>query len=560
MPFEYVVVTDGINPNQYPVVVRQLRVDDRIEEYILSPAETYAYLQSILGQFPDDPDFTITDPALGDALAYRGTDFVNRPGEVLNVLDFGAVGDGATDDTAAIQAAIDAAGTGNEVYLPEGVFKITQTLMIGDGNDTTFSTINAIAIVGAGMSWENGGTFSGDQPPGTRLHWYGPADGIMMQVNGPIGGVRIENLTFAGFTGTNPASALVMHHPMWSRFKRLMAQGFNGSAYVIDAYTIHPDTVNGANSNLWEQVNSSHFFAGSAATGITVGVDHTDAFPELDVSLNTFIGCTWYAGTGDDCTGILLQNTDNNCFYHCYSSAGTDAAHSGGGLRRGEITGATAVAGIWPAGNSFVHCAFFPDVRNDDPTWSGSDTFLSYVTGDGAAIPTDTTSRGFTFDGNWFGTWNGTPMVSESVGDIAAVPGSSQMYYDPGNAAMLVKHGDGTKGVLEGVRFIAGQGGSVTQITSKSTTVVLNKLCGQIITHGALLAADSAVTFTFTNSTISQTDVLVMNHVAGGGTGNYLIAPACGIGSATVTLRNLYGSDLSDALVINFAVIRAANS
>ena len=42
----------------------------------------------------------------------------------LNVIDFGAKGDGATKDTAAIQRAIDAANTagGGEVLLPKGVY------------------------------------------------------------------------------------------------------------------------------------------------------------------------------------------------------------------------------------------------------------------------------------------------------------------------------------------------------------------------------------------------------------------------------------------------------
>lgn len=48
-------------------------------------------------------------------------------GAVANVLDFGAKGDGTTDDTAAIQAAINAAGC---VFLPEGTYKISAALQL----------------------------------------------------------------------------------------------------------------------------------------------------------------------------------------------------------------------------------------------------------------------------------------------------------------------------------------------------------------------------------------------------------------------------------------------
>ncbi len=49
----------------------------------------------------------------------------NWPNNAVSVLDFGAVGDNVTDDTAAIQAALD---TQRSVYLPNGNYKITSPL------------------------------------------------------------------------------------------------------------------------------------------------------------------------------------------------------------------------------------------------------------------------------------------------------------------------------------------------------------------------------------------------------------------------------------------------
>ena len=55
-----------------------------------------------------------------------------RWGEVFNVKDYGATGDGVVDDTAAMQSAMTAAGvSGGTVYWPDGDYKFTAALSVG---------------------------------------------------------------------------------------------------------------------------------------------------------------------------------------------------------------------------------------------------------------------------------------------------------------------------------------------------------------------------------------------------------------------------------------------
>lgn len=53
--------------------------------------------------------------------------------ETLNVKDFGAVGNGVADDTAAIRAAVAAVGTGGTVVFPAGTFRITDEITLKSG-------------------------------------------------------------------------------------------------------------------------------------------------------------------------------------------------------------------------------------------------------------------------------------------------------------------------------------------------------------------------------------------------------------------------------------------
>ena len=101
---------------------------------------------------------------------------------------------------------------------------------------------------------------------------------------------------------------------------------------------------------------------------------------------------------------------------------------------------------------------------------------------------------------------------------------------------------------------------AVTQATSKSTGVTANTSAGQITMNNALLAATTNVTFTLTNSLLSAKDVVIVNVASANATAG---AYNCWIssmlaGSCTITLRNITAGGLSEAVVINFAIIHNA--
>jgi hypothetical protein len=104
--------------------------------------------------------------------------------------------------------------------------------------------------------------------------------------------------------------------------------------------------------------------------------------------------------------------------------------------------------------------------------------------------------------------------------------------------------------------YTASAQGQVTQQTNKSTAVTVNKSAGQITMNGAALNAATNVTFTLNNSTISANDVVILSVASGATAGAYNCwVSGKGTGTCTITVRNISGGSLSEAVVINFAVI-----
>lgn len=144
-------------------------------------------------------------------------------------------------------------------------------------------------------------------------------------------------------------------------------------------------------------------------------------------------------------------------------------------------------------------------------------------------------------------------LMDANTGDYAFYA-KNGVLYDVNNVPVL-SLGAG------GFGYATGAGGSVTQSTSKSTGVTLNKLSGQITLNNASLGAGAEAAFTLTNSKIAANDVVVVAIKSGGTSGAYLAGvTATGSGSCEITLTNLTAGSLGEAVVLNFAVIKAVNS
>jgi len=107
----------------------------------------------------------------------------------------------------------------------------------------------------------------------------------------------------------------------------------------------------------------------------------------------------------------------------------------------------------------------------------------------------------------------------------------------------------------------AGDGAAVTQITTRSTGVTINAICGAITTDNTSLAAAAEATFIVTNSYVAATDVPVvaMKTITTGTPVAHVTNVGAGVFS--ITLTNLHASTAdTSADVINFIILKAVAS
>jgi hypothetical protein len=203
----------------------------------------------------------------------------------VSVQRYGAKGDGTTNDTLAIRAAIDAAGPGGIVYFPVGFYNITDTLYPHQGQKWIGGSANGLVV----LSWGSGS-------PGNMIRVQAPqitVEGIKLAGNNVATGILARGGNIDGNNWTLYDCVL----------RRVM---FQQCSVGFDAET---------NDNALSQNDSWTFDQctwGGCGTGVLINTLQTDFWQ--------FRGCQW---SGNDLGIHTTITCGESVFYNCLFNTST---------------------------------------------------------------------------------------------------------------------------------------------------------------------------------------------------------------------------------------------
>lgn len=246
------------------------------------------------------------DPPFAGALT-TGYTVADKLEQYVSVKDFGAIGDGVADDTAAFAAAFAASQC---VYVPEGVY--VASIDLPDGAE----------LYGAGNNWATANSATVIAPPASAAY--------AVQINGTVGAknnCKIKNITFANINANAAAPAIYVNSAVvadindWHSFEDITIRGFLTSIKVRGRLI----------ASTWTRVLC---YGGLASdTGLTnIHMDVSTDPSDVSFNANSFQSCFFF-GALSNAVKIVGQNVVNKfttcSFERCNANnvAGVSAVH-----------------------------------------------------------------------------------------------------------------------------------------------------------------------------------------------------------------------------------------
>ena len=219
--------------------------------------------------------------------------------------------------------------------------------------------------------------------------------------------------------------------------------------------------------------------------------------------------------------------TNNGAELNGGITADTSAINIGGGQIVKDVSGNV---GIGVANSGAYGGAKFATLDGMSMVFPGSKLHLYYI---GA------TNR----------AWIGSEIGGEiTLGNGLAAP-TERMRIDSSGTTTFVSAAFG---------YGPGAGGTVTQPTSKATAVTLHKPSGKITMHNATMSPGESIEFSLNNLFVSVDTIVVVNCDSWP---NYIAnCQRTADGGCLLRVTNYSGSSLSEAVAINFAIIKVATT
>lgn len=255
--------------------------------------------------------------------------------------------------TSGVQQAINAVSAGGIVQMPPGNMTWYAPVTIGNGSNTSPSTIRGIRLLGAGRG--NTNIEAGASYDGTSILWAGSGSVPVIQMQGPAGNFEVGGFMIdCNPNGVAAAEGMNLISIYGSFFHDIAIMRHDQYGILLDSYP-NPTggSATGTSENVWLNVKTVAEGTGSGGNGITgIGIGRSSAVnnTSLDVAKQTFIGCHFTSNDSVSVNSIAIQVgfADALTFIGCECS--------GFQYDLAVITPIGSGMGVFPDAITFIHC------------------------------------------------------------------------------------------------------------------------------------------------------------------------------------------------------------